>query len=145
MELSVPNLSPKEPCRLEVETSFRGESRVVLSLSGGLHTNHLAKLLMLVQSAQGLGLQVTLNLAPLKSVDREALRGILGWRDRGVQFLQCPEYVQRWVRGEILGAGASAEPPPRIARTSTHKPASPPGETGKQDRAPRAAGKCAAS
>ena len=104
--------------RLELATSFRGNSRVVLSLSGGLQINHLVKLLMLVQSAQGLGLRVTLDLAQLRSVDREALREIVGWRDYGVQIRRCPEYVQEWFRTEKAAAGSTG-PSPGIDSTPT--------------------------
>ena len=104
--------------RLEVATSFRGSSRVVLSLSGGLHANHLLKLLMLIQSAQGLGLRVTLDLAQLRSVDREALTEIIGWRDYGVQIHRCPEYVQERFRTE-KAAAVSTQPPPGIDSTPT--------------------------
>lgn len=86
--------------RLEIEVSFQGRSRVVLSLSGSLHRNHLIKLLMLSQSAQGLGLRVTLNLSPLRFAECEALKDIFGWRDLGIQIMGCPPYIQEWFRND---------------------------------------------
>lgn len=96
--------------RLEIEVSFEGRSRVILFLSGSLRLNHLIKLLLLSQSAQGLGLEVALNLAPLRSAESEALRDILGWRDLGVQVLGCPAFIEEWLRNDAHDDRAS----PRI-------------------------------
>lgn len=96
--------------RLEIEVSFEGRSRVILFLSGGLRLNHLIKLLLLLESAQGLGLEVALNLASLRSAEGEALRDILGWRDLGVQILGCPTFIEEWLRNDAQDGRAS----PRI-------------------------------
>lgn len=86
--------------QLEIETSLKRRSRVILSLAGSLRASHIGKLLMLVESARGMGMRVTLSLARLKSADQEAVRGILNWRDREVRILHCPEYVREWLRTE---------------------------------------------
>ena len=94
---------------LEIEASFQGSSYVVLSLAGALQTSHLTKLRMLIHSAQGLSLQVSLNLAPLQSANLGALREVLGWQDYGVTILGCPDYVESWVRNEFHTGGAPAQ------------------------------------
>lgn len=98
------------PRCLEIEASFPGSSCVVLSLAGGLQASHLTKLRMLVQSAQGLGLHVTLNLVPLQSAELGALREALNWRDDDVTILGCPGYVESWVRNEVHAGEARVAP-----------------------------------
>ena len=106
---------------LEIEASFQGSSYVVLSLAGALQTSHLTKLRMLIHSAQGLSLQVSLNLAPLQSANLGALREVLGWQDYGVTILGCPDYVESWVRNEFHTGGTPMQSAP-VANNASCSP-----------------------
>lgn len=96
--------------RLEIEVRFEGRSRAILSLSGSLRLGHLNKLVLLVRSAQGLGLVVALNLASLRLAEGEALREVLGWRDLGVHIFGCPPFIEEWLRNDAQDGRVS----PRI-------------------------------
>lgn len=95
--------------QLEIETSLKRRSRVILSLAGSFRANHVGKLHRLVESARGMGMRVTLSLAGLTSADQEAVRNILNWRDQGVRILHCPEYVRDWLRTETEVCESAAE------------------------------------
>lgn len=96
--------------QLEIETSLKRGSRVILSLAGSFRANHVSKLLMLVQSAQNMGLRVILSLARLKSADRDAVRSILNWRYRGVRIVHCPAYIREWLCNEEEVCESPGEP-----------------------------------
>ena len=95
--------------RLEIETSLKRRSRVILALAGSFRANHIGKLGWLIESALGTGMHVTVSLAGLKSADQKAVRAILNWRDQGVRILHCPEYVREWLRTETEGCESAAE------------------------------------
>ena len=85
--------------RIQRSTTARG---VTFLLCGEVDSDHAAELkaLMAVES----GSLVSLDLADVTLVTREAMKFLAGAEAAGVVFVNCPEYVRSWINAERRGA-----------------------------------------
>ena len=70
----------------------------VFVLSGVLDTDHATRLQeLLATAAAG---PIVLDLKDITLVDRAAVRFLAGLELAGIEIVNCPEYVRRWIAAE---------------------------------------------
>jgi len=79
----------------------RSQARyTTLVLSGSLTNDYIPELERAVGRVRSVNRAVALNLAQLKSVDRDGLAFLAGAMDAAVRVEDCPPYVRRWIAQE---------------------------------------------
>jgi hypothetical protein len=66
------------------------------ALSGRIEAADVSELQQLLD-AEVNATEVTLDLAEVKLVDREAIRFLAACETRGIGLKDCPSYVRRWI------------------------------------------------
>ena len=84
--------------RIERATSGRG---VTFSLSGEMDSGHVAELAVLMAAASNR--LVSLDLAEVTLVTREAVKFLARVEATGAVLVNCPEYVRSWIDAEQGG------------------------------------------
>ncbi len=82
--------------RIDERSHGRGTT---LALSGCLTTDYISELEGAIARAPNGG-EVVLNLANLKTVDREGLAFLARVREESVRLEDCPPYIRRWMTQE---------------------------------------------
>jgi outer membrane protein TolC len=85
---------------LKIETAAETESEVVYRLTGRLDAEHVEELKSLLSTRGRQRRRVTLDLAGVLEVDREAVRFFVKGAGRAAHLLHCPAYVKEWCRVE---------------------------------------------
>jgi anti-anti-sigma regulatory factor len=80
--------------------------RAIFALSGRIEEKDVPELHELLD-AETKPAEVTLNLAEVKLVDREAIRFLVACKARGIALKDCPSYIHRWME---QGSDISHEP-----------------------------------
>jgi ABC-type transporter Mla MlaB component len=71
---------------------------VTFSLSGRIEEEHLPELQKLLEvEAQANPTAITLDLADVRLVDREAIRLLATCEAQGITLKNCPSYVREWI------------------------------------------------
>jgi hypothetical protein len=78
----------------------------IFALSGRIEEGDLTELKRLLD-AEARTTRVTLDLAEIKLVDREAIRFLAACETRGIELNDCPPYIRRWIE---QGSETSHEP-----------------------------------
>ena len=85
---------------LKIERTSNG--RVVLTLSGRIEIEDLSELQRLLD-LESSDQQIVLNLRDVTLVDRDAVKFLVGCQAKGIQFENCPSYVNEWIEQERAG------------------------------------------
>ena len=80
------------------------KGHAILALSGRIEQRQLAELQELLDAET---CKLTLDLAEVKLVDREAITFLTGCEARGIGLKDCPSYIRRWIE---QGSDTSHEP-----------------------------------
>jgi ABC-type transporter Mla MlaB component len=83
-----------------------GTGFATLALSGRIEERDLPELQELLD-AEAKTTKLTLDLAEVKLVDREAIRFLAACETRGIELNDCPSYIRRWIE---QGSETSHEP-----------------------------------
>jgi anti-anti-sigma regulatory factor len=86
----------------------RSDSRgcAIFALSGRIEERDLPELQELLDT-EAKATRLTLDLAEVKLVDREAIRFLAACETRGIELNDCPSYIRRWIE---QGSERSHEP-----------------------------------
>lgn len=85
---------------LRIETRSETPGEVTYALDGQITREHLPELVELVQAARAQGRRVTLDLAGVVLVEREAVHFLASHEGSGMELVHCPAYVLSWIRCE---------------------------------------------
>ncbi|MBI2684722.1 MAG: hypothetical protein HYX27_00285 [Acidobacteria bacterium] len=85
-----------------VDTTADTPESVTLAFVGHMTREHLAEVDKAVTEAAGKSSRVIIDLRSLCLLDRESAYFLCGCSERGVQIVNGPAYVQRWV-GQCRG------------------------------------------
>jgi len=72
----------------------------ILALSGHMNAEALAELRQRIEAGQGLGGRVVVDLSEVTLMDRAAVRFLAGQPAGGVELVNCPPYIERWISRE---------------------------------------------
>jgi hypothetical protein len=67
-----------------------------LALSGRIEAKHVSELQGLLDT-DARATEVMLDLAEVKLVDREAIKFLAACEGRGIELMDCPSYIRRWI------------------------------------------------
>jgi hypothetical protein len=81
---------------LRIERSVEG-GEVRLVLSGGIQGETLAKLERTIASETVVPVAISIDLAEVRLVDREAVRFLVECEAGGIRLANCPAYVREWI------------------------------------------------
>ncbi|MGB6691950.1 MAG: STAS domain-containing protein [Terracidiphilus sp.] len=83
------------------------KGRAIFALSGRIEEGDVSELQQLLDGEAN-ATEVTLDLAEVKLVDREAIRFLAACETRGIGLEHCPSYVRRWIeQGSDISHDAS--------------------------------------
>ena len=99
---------------LRIQRSTQGDD-VRFTLSGRIEAEHLPELRRLIEGEEP-ERAITLDLAEVKLVDRDAVRFLAQCEAAGATLESCPAYVREWIARE----GADPERPPLRTRSRRH-------------------------
>jgi hypothetical protein len=69
---------------------------LIFALSGRIEEVHVAELQQLFEAEPAVA-GITLDLAEVRLVDREAVRFLAACKARGIKLKQCPSYIREWI------------------------------------------------
>jgi ABC-type transporter Mla MlaB component len=72
--------------------------RLTLALSGSVSADVLPEIDRLIRTRQG---RVSLDLSEVTLIDRVSARFFASQMERGVELVDCPSYLKRWILREI--------------------------------------------
>jgi hypothetical protein len=72
------------------------KGHAIFALSGRIEERHVVELHELLE-AEPKPVKITLVLAEVKLVDREAIRFLACCEARGIELKDCPSYIRRWM------------------------------------------------
>jgi hypothetical protein len=81
-----------------IETATRGRVRVLI-LSGDIEAQAIAELRRLFELRTNYR-KIAFDLKDVLTVDREALRSLIGWEADGVTLEHCTPYIREWMERE---------------------------------------------
>lgn len=79
---------------LKIRRAEEGVATVILS--GQIEEKHVSELQEIL-NAQTDPEDLTINLAEVRLVDREAIRFFAACEARGIGLTDCPSYIRRWI------------------------------------------------
>ena len=85
---------------LKIQPVRQAPGEVTAALIGSIQSEYLPELEDLVRRAADNGRRLSLDLSQVRLVDREAVRFLSALVERGVRLIDCPAYLQRWLRSE---------------------------------------------
>ena len=71
--------------------------RTTLVLSGRIESSNVQQLKLEIDRSET---DVALDLRQVQIVDREAVRFLARCETRGIELLECPEFVRAWIKSE---------------------------------------------
>lgn len=80
---------------LKIERS-EDDELVTFTLSGRIEVNDVADLQRLLDDERKVT-NITLDLAELRLVDREAVRFLAARETEGIRLMNCPTYIREWI------------------------------------------------
>jgi anti-anti-sigma regulatory factor len=72
------------------------KGQAIVALSGRIEERDVPDLQELLDQ-EAKATEVTLDLAEVKLVDREAIRFLAACKARGIGLKDCPPYIRRWI------------------------------------------------
>lgn len=84
---------------LKIERSVEGEA-VHLVLTGRIDQSALEELERAIDGVGVVPSQVTLDLAEVRLLDREAVRFLVRCETAGARLIRCPPYIREWMTRE---------------------------------------------
>jgi hypothetical protein len=85
---------------LRIETA-PGHQRTIVKLIGRIQTEHLSELRAQLDAIGG---SIVLNLGDLALVNLEVVRFLSTCESEGIQLLNCPTYIRKWIdREKVTG------------------------------------------
>ena len=90
---------------LRIEVVNESAESVTLAVIGHFTRQHLDELDSVLTSFRAGKSNVLLDLRSLCLMDRDAAGFLHRWQARGVQMINCPPFVQRWVSQCPIGQG----------------------------------------
>jgi anti-anti-sigma regulatory factor len=81
---------------LKIETT-PGRQKTTIKLIGRIQTEHLSELRVLLNAR---GESVVLDLSEVSLVNVEVVRFLATSESQGIQLLNCPAYVRKWIERE---------------------------------------------
>jgi ABC-type transporter Mla MlaB component len=83
---------------LKIDASSPNGTDIVVVLSGWIRREHLAELERLLKGADLTNRLVSLDLADVSLVDREAVDFLASGAGRGARLQACPPYLREWLK-----------------------------------------------
>jgi anti-anti-sigma regulatory factor len=78
-----------------------GHQRTIVKLIGRIQTEHLSELRAQLDAIGG---SIVLNLGDLSLVNLEVVRFLSTCESEGIQLLNCPTYIRKWIdREKVTG------------------------------------------
>jgi hypothetical protein len=81
---------------LRIETTA-GERCTTIKFIGRIQTEHLSKLRALLDAVRS---SIVLDLAEVSLVNLEVIRFLNTCESQGIQLLNCPAYIRKWIERE---------------------------------------------
>jgi ABC-type transporter Mla MlaB component len=94
---------------LRITPTREGDKSLQVRLCGQLTKDYLPEVQRLLEEGEG-SQTVSLDLANVTFVDREAMVFLCSAKSRNIVIENCPSYVIRWIQQERL-CGPASEPP----------------------------------
>ena len=82
---------------LKIATCQDTAGAVTLSLSGNVNEDSLSELAQAVETARGQHEHVRIDLSEVTLVDRHSLKFLVAQRERDVDLVNCPAYIEPWI------------------------------------------------
>jgi hypothetical protein len=89
---------------LKIERSAEGGT-VHLVLTGRIDQSDLEELERAIDGVGVVPALVTIDLAEVRLLDREAVRFLVRCEAAGARFIRCPLYIREWITREREGEG----------------------------------------
>jgi hypothetical protein len=83
---------------LKIE-AIPGKSSTTIRLIGRIETDHMIELRALLDAA---GANAALDLSEVSIVNLDVVRFLAVCESRGIQLLDCPTYIRKWIDTEKL-------------------------------------------